>query len=305
MKNIIEVKNLVKKYPRITAVDNISFDVYQGEVFGLLGENGAGKTTTMEIIEGLRRPTSGNIKVLGYDVLRELNEIKEKIGLQLQFSAYYQYLKLREILNLFGSFYKKSLKAIDLLKIVDLEDKAEEYVGRLSGGQQQRFSIIASLINDPEIVFLDEPTTGLDPISRRHLWNIITKIRKQGKTIILTTHYMEEAEVLCDRVGIMDKGKIISLGNTYQLIAKANYPFKVNFVDHDINDQDVKILKKLGKLQSVAGKKYFFDLRLKNRQNLNKALDLINKKGPESLNIGSASLEDVFIELTGKNIIEE
>lgn len=218
MENVIVVKNLVKKYKDIVAVNGISFEVQKGEIFGLLGENGAGKTTTLEMMEGLRKPTSGDIHILGKDVRRQMNEIKERIGVQLQSSAYFDDLKLKEILDLFGSFYKMSLYPANLLKMVDLVEKSNSSIKSLSGGQRQRFSIIAALVNDPEIVFLDEPTTGLDPVARRNLWDIIVKIKKQGKTIILTTHYMEEAENLCDRVAIMDKGKIIAVGGPQNLI---------------------------------------------------------------------------------------
>lgn len=221
MQKVIEVKNLVKKYKKIAAVNGISFDVYQGEVFGLLGENGAGKTTTLEIIEGLRKKTGGEIKILGMDIDNGIHGIKEKIGVQLQSSAYYPFLKLKEILELFASFYKKNIDPEELLSLVGLKHKAKFYVSKLSGGQKQRFSIVASLVNDPEIVFLDEPTTGLDPLARRHLWNIIRDIKAKGKTIILTTHYMEEAEVLCDRVAIMDKGKILVLDETKNLTKDA------------------------------------------------------------------------------------
>lgn len=221
MEKVIEVKNLTKKYSKLVAVDNISFKVEKGEVFALLGENGAGKTTTLEIIEGLRKPTSGEIKVLDLDIKKNLNKVKEKIGVQLQASAYFDDLKLKEILELFGSFYKMHLYPTRLFKMVGLESKANQYIRNLSGGQKQRFSIIASLINDPEIIFLDEPTTGLDPIARRNTWKIISQIEESGKTIILTTHYMEEAEILCDRVAIMDKGKIIALDTPHNLIVKS------------------------------------------------------------------------------------
>ena len=220
IKDIIEVKNLTKKYNGLLAVNNVSFDVKRGEVFGLLGENGAGKTTILEMIESLRRPTSGTIKVLGFDVSKDTTRVKEKIGVQLQSSAYYDYLKLREILELFGGFYSRSIDPGKLFTMVDLQDKTNSYIKNLSGGQKQRFSIIASLVNDPDIVFLDEPTTGLDPIARRNTWKIISQIKEQGKTIILTTHYMEEAEFLCDRVAIMEKGKIIALDKPHRLIEK-------------------------------------------------------------------------------------
>lgn len=296
---------MVKKYGNLFAVDNVCFYVTRGEVFGLLGENGAGKTTTLEMIEGLRKPNQGEIKVLGLDVKTDLDKIKERIGIQLQSSAYYHYLTLKEVLDLFSSFYKNHLPSDELLKMVGLENKQKSYINDLSGGQRQRFSIVASLINDPEIAFLDEPTTGLDPISRRHLWEIITRIKKQGKTIILTTHYMEEAEILCDRVAIMDQGKIIAIDDTHKLIHRAKNPYKINFLDSKISDKTLVKLKELGKLNIVAGKKYDFELRLKTPGNLNKAVALINKGNPEVMTIGRASLEDVFIELTGKNISEE
>ena len=190
MESIIEVKNLTKKYGKLVAVDNVSFEVEKGEIFGLLGENGAGKTTTLEMIEGLRKPTAGEMEILGREVRKNLAFIKGKIGVQLQSSAYFDDLKLQEILELFGSFYKMHLYPARLFKMVGLESKANQYIRNLSGGQKQRFSIIASLINDPEVIFLDEPTTGLDPIARRNTWEIIRKIKKQGKTIALTTHYM-------------------------------------------------------------------------------------------------------------------
>lgn len=218
MDDVIIVKNLVKRYADLTAVNDISFEVHKGEIFGLLGENGAGKTTTLEIIEGLRRPTGGDISVLGHSGWHELNEIKQKIGVQLQSSAYFNFLTLKEILDLFARFYHRHIKPDELLDMVDLQEKAKAYVTQLSGGQRQRFSIIAGLVNDPEIVFLDEPTTGLDPLARRNLWKLITTIKAKGKTIILTTHYMEEAELLCDRIAIMDKGKILRLDATSALI---------------------------------------------------------------------------------------
>jgi len=306
MKNIIEVDNLVKKYKDTTAVNGISFCVKKGEIFGLLGENGAGKTTTLEIIEGLRKPTSGNINILDKDVSEKYYpEIKERIGVQLQSSAYYSFLNLKEILELFGSFYQKSVSALELLEMVHLEGKARSLVGSLSGGQKQRFSIVASLINDPEIVFLDEPTTGLDPIARRNLWNLITEIKKRGKTIILTTHYMEEAEILCDRIAIMEKGKILKMGETHTLIEHAKNPFKVTFYSENVSLATQEDLKKLGIFRNLAGKSSHFEMDLTTQDKLNSALRIIHKLNPESLTVGRATLEDLFIELTGKQMGEE
>lgn len=310
MSKVIEVKKLVKKYDDLTAVNNISFDVQKGEVFGLLGENGAGKTTTLEMIEGLRKPTSGSIKVLGLDIKNNMNEVKDKIGVQLQSSAYYNFLKLSEITDLFGSFYKKQNDYNKLFKLVDLEHKKNSYINNLSGGQKQRFSIIASLINDPEIVFLDEPTTGLDPVARRMTWDIIAKIKKQGKTIILTTHYMEEAEILADRVAIMEKGEIIVMDKPHNLIEHAKHPYKIDFILEKDNHKIIATLKKQCNLadediKKLPGKSAHYEVRITNQNDSNKAIGLVQKENPESLTVGRAALEDVFIELTGKEIIEE
>ena len=304
MEKVIEVNNLVKKYKNFLAVDNTSFEVYRGEIFGLIGENGAGKTTTLEIIEGLRQPTSGEIKVLGLDIKKNLWEIKGRIGIQLQSSAYYPYLKLDEIVELFASFYEKEIDPIDLLTQVGLEKKRHEFVNNLSGGQKQRFSIVASLINDPEIVFLDEPTTGLDPISRRNLWDIITAIKMKGKTIVLTTHYMEEAEILCDRIAIMDNGKIVAIDETHMLIKHAKHPIKIKFLTKEFKT-GLERFSAFGLLNYVSGKEYHYELVLNKKSDLNKALVEINKLSPIDLTVSKASLEDVFIDLTGRNIEEE
>ncbi len=304
-KTVIKVKNLVKKYGKLNAVDDVSFSVQKGEVFGLLGENGAGKTTTLEIIEGLRRATSGEVEVLGHNIREANGRVKQKIGVQLQSSAYYQFLTLKEILSLFCKFYGACTDPMELLDMVDLKDKANSYVGKLSGGQKQRFSIVASLVNDPEIVFLDEPTTGLDPLARRNLWGLISKIKAQGKTIILTTHYMEEAELLCDRVAIMEKGKILALNETHKLIENAKIPYTISF---SINKVDKKIFEKVlkfGEIENVFGRVKQFELRIKNAKDLASALDEVRKLKPESFTVGRATLEEIFIELTGKTIGED
>lgn len=302
MTKVISVKNLTKKYGSLTAVNGISFEVYKGEIFGLLGENGAGKTTTLEMIEGLRKPSSGSITVLGCNLDKELVCIKEKVGVQLQSSAYYQFLTLREILELFGGFYQKRLDSMELLKMVDLAEKANSFVGSLSGGQKQRFSIVASLVNDPEVVFLDEPTTGLDPLARRNLWNLISKIKSQGKTIILTTHYMEEAEVLCDRIAIMEKGKILAMDDTHKLMDRAEFPFTINFVKENVNEATIKKLEKLGKVENLFGKNNHFIIKMKEKKDSDKAIKIVESINPETVTSGRATLEDLFIELTGKTI---
>lgn len=219
MKNIIiNVQDLVKNYGNFPAVKGISFEVNEGEIFGLLGPNGAGKSTTLEIIETLRDKTSGKVIVNGFDLDKQPNEIKKIIGVQLQTSGYYPNLNLIELIRLFNGLYNRNKDPLELLDMVNLKDKAKAKVKELSGGQRQRFSVATTLINDPKIVFLDEPTTGLDPQARRNLWELIRNIRSRGATVIITTHYMDEAEVLCDRVAIIDAGKIIALESPDKLI---------------------------------------------------------------------------------------
>ncbi|MBX7042093.1 MAG: ABC transporter ATP-binding protein [Ignavibacteria bacterium] len=218
VKNIIEVSNLVKKYGDFTAVDGISFDVYEGEIFGLLGPNGAGKTTTLEIMETLREKTSGEIRIDGFSLGKENNSIKGIIGVQLQSAGYYPNLRLSELIELFSGLYNVDTDPLEMLNLVDLKEKAGAKFKDLSGGQKQRFSICTTLINKPRIIFLDEPTTGLDPQARRNLWELVLKIRSEGTTVMLTTHYMDEAEYLCSRVGIIDKGKILTINTPEALI---------------------------------------------------------------------------------------
>lgn len=217
-RTIIQVKGLRKKYGDFEAVKGISFEVQEGEIFGLLGPNGAGKSTTLEIMETLRQKTSGEIRVDGFDLDRSPNEIKKIIGVQLQTSGYYPSLNLSELIDLFAGLYNEDIDPLDLLDTVNLRDKAKAKFKELSGGQKQRFSIATTLINRPRIIFLDEPTTGLDPQARRNLWDLIRNIRDQGTTVIITTHYMDEAEVLCDRVAIIDSGKIIAINTPDRLI---------------------------------------------------------------------------------------
>lgn len=217
---IIKVKDLVKKYGDFEAIKGISFDVQEGEIFGLLGPNGAGKSTTLEIIETLREKTSGEVWVNGFNLDEKPEEIKKIIGVQLQTSGYYPNLKLVELIQLFNGLYNRNVDPMALLDMVNLKDKAKAKVKELSGGQKQRFSVATTLINDPKIVFLDEPTTGLDPQARRNLWELVRNIRDKGTTVIITTHYMDEAEVLCDRVAIIDSGKIIAMDSPDGLVDK-------------------------------------------------------------------------------------
>lgn len=218
MRSIITVKNLTKKYNDFEAVKGISFDVFENEIFGLLGPNGAGKTTSLEIMETLREKTSGEISLDNLVVGKDDNEIKKIIGVQLQAAGYYPSLTLTELILLFSGLYNRTVDAIELLKRVGLVDKAKAKYKELSGGQKQRFSIATTLINKPKIIFLDEPTTGLDPQARRNLWDLIREIRNEGTTVVITTHYMDEAEELCNRVAIIESGKIIALDTPDKLI---------------------------------------------------------------------------------------
>ncbi|WDF54757.1 ABC transporter ATP-binding protein [Mucilaginibacter sp. KACC 22063] len=217
---IITVSNLVKKYDDFTAVKGISFEVYEGEIFGLLGPNGAGKTTTLEIIETLRDKTSGDVIVDGFNVDKDADSIKKRIGVQLQAAGYYPNLNLSELIELFSGLYGIKVSSAEMLEKVNLTEKAKAKYKDLSGGQKQRFSIATTLINNPRIVFLDEPTTGLDPQARRNLWDLIKEIRNNGTTVVITTHYMDEAEVLCDRVAFVDGGEVIGIDTPDKFIDK-------------------------------------------------------------------------------------
>lgn len=215
---IVQVKGLSKKYDELLAVDNISFDVLEGEIFGLLGPNGAGKTTTLEIMETLRDATSGEVFIDGISVSQFKEDVKQIIGVQLQQSGFYPNLNLIELIKLFAGLYNVHVNPHDILKKVGLEEKAKTILKNLSGGQKQRFAVATTIINKPRVIFLDEPTTGLDPQARRNLWELIQNIRAEGTTVMLTTHYMDEAEKLCDRVGIIDSGKIIAIDTPDNLI---------------------------------------------------------------------------------------
>ena len=216
--DIIVVDNLTKRYGSTTTVKGVSFAVREGEVFGILGPNGAGKTTTLEMIEALRPIDDGSVLLDGIDVAKHPGKIKHIIGIQLQSSDFYDKVTLREQLVMFASFYGKTVDPMELLAQVELTDKANSYPEKLSGGQRQRFSIASALVNDPRVLFLDEPTTGLDPQARRHLWDLIRSIKRRGITVVLTSHYMEEAQLLCDRLAIMDSGTIIALDSPKKMI---------------------------------------------------------------------------------------
>ena len=304
MADAIQVEGLVKRYGELTAVDNISFSVQQGEVFGILGPNGAGKTTTLEIIEGLQEPTEGRALVLGKDTQRDAGSVKERIGIQLQASAYFEYLTLTELLDLFGRFYARRLPADHLLEKVGLLDKAKATVGSLSGGQKQRFTIVAALVNDPDIVFLDEPTTGLDPQARRNLWELIQTIHGEGRTVVLTTHYMEEAQLLCQRVAIMDLAKIVALDTPVNLIRALPVPYEVKVMADGDLPQD-----ELEGLAAVKGVRFDADGTgiLRSADSARTLQDLLAWASDRGLHLDHlevvpSDLEDVFLSLTGRQL---
>lgn len=239
---IINVDSLSKSYGGKKVVDGVSFTVARGEIFGILGPNGAGKTTTLEMLEALRPIDSGSAEIDGVDVIKQPKRIKEIIGIQLQSTNFYDRLSLHEQLNMFASLYGKTIDADTLLNKVQLSEKSKSYVEQLSGGQKQRFAIASTLVNRPKVLFLDEPTTGLDPQARRNLWDLIKEIRDEGITIVLTTHYMEEAEILCDRLAIMDEGKIVTIDSPKNLIHQLlDRGFKKKQVVEQANLEDVFI----------------------------------------------------------------
>lgn len=238
--NIIQVQDLRKSYGDLKAVDGISFGVSAGEVFGILGPNGAGKTTTVEILEGMRAPDSGIAVVNGIDVQKDPRAVKKIIGIQLQSSAFFDRLSLVEILDVMASLYHRQIDALVLLRDVELDDRADALFKELSGGQKQRFSVASTLVNDPILLFLDEPTTGLDPQARRHMWELVQRFKSEGRTVLLTTHYMEEAEELCDRVAIMDHGKIVAMDRPAALVdSLLNRGFQKERTENLANLEDV------------------------------------------------------------------
>lgn len=304
---ILEVEDLKKYYGQVKAVDGVSFKVKQGSIFTLLGPNGAGKTTTIEIIEGLRVPDSGRIKFLGKIVSKIGREEKSYIGVSLQETNLIPYLTVRETLDMFKNIFERSLDVDEVLRMISLEDKAKTYIKNLSGGQKQRLVIGLAMINDPLILFLDEPTTGLDPQARRNTWDILLELKRRGKTIILTTHYMEEAEYLSDWVCIMDHGKIIKEGDPHSLIRDLG---KESLIEVEL-DADSVVLEELSEsgLEPVYDKKHK-KLILKTNDILFTTELLLSLSRKNSLPIRDVvirqpNLEDVFLSLTGRSLREE
>lgn len=305
---IIEIRGLVKRYGSFTAVDGVDLTVARNEIFGILGPNGAGKTTTLEMVEGLRKPDAGSIALDGIDVASNPVAIKRLIGIQLQTTALFDYLTARELVELFASLYGASAsqeRVNELIGLVNLEEKGGAFVNELSGGQRQRLSIALALVNDPIVLFLDEPTTGLDPQARRSLWEVIRDLRASGKTVVLTTHYMEEAEVLCDRVAVMDHGRIIACDTPLALIQSLGESATIRArVEREI---DVRALSALPGVTRAALQDGQVELATEDvPATLAALLRLAEDLGIRLDNLAStgATLEDVFLAYTGRSLRE-
>jgi len=298
---VIVVRDVRKVYGDVRAVDGVSFDVQAGEIFGLLGPNGAGKTTTMEMLEGLTKPDSGDLLVLGLDVTRHATAIKERIGVQLQTAALYPQLQVAEVIELFGSFYERRLPTGRLLDDLDLREKQAAQTKNLSGGQRQRLSVALALVNDPELVFLDEPTTGLDPAARRGLWDLILGLKAEGRSVLMTTHYLEEAEAICDRVAIMDHGRILDIGTSDELIGRRFREKAIQFDTIDtLGDARLAGLASVTRVAHENGATLLYTADVP--ETIGALLKAATDAGvePDNLLVRRATLEDVFLDLTGR-----
>jgi len=299
----IEAIGLHKSFRDVQAVRGLDLRIVRGEVFGLLGPNGAGKTTTLEMLEGLVVPDSGQISILGMDWRDRGAAIRTRIGVQFQSTELDDKVKVREALEMFASFYPRARAPAELLGLLHLEDKAEAYQRRLSGGQRQRLALGLALVNDPELVFLDEPTTGLDPQARQGLWELVRQLKREGRTVLLTTHYMEEAEVLCDRVGIMDRGKVLQLGAPRELIAGLQRP-SIAEIEFLGSAPDVQpFAARWGRTVEATDQVWavpLTDARI-DLQSLLACIEALNLP-MQQLHVRRASLEDVFLQLTGRSL---
>jgi ABC-2 type transport system ATP-binding protein len=300
---ILQVENLVKRYGDVEAVRDVSFSVEEGEVFGLLGPNGAGKTTTVEILEGLRDPDGGRVSVCGLDPQRSPQELKHEIGAALQSTSLPDKLRVMEALRLFASFYKRRRKLEDLLKRFGLEEKRNAFYSQLSGGQKQRLALAMALLNDPKVLFFDEPTAGLDPQVRREIYDIIEELKRDKKTIVMTTHYIEEAERLCDRVAIIDHGKVIAYGTPRELKARSGGTTRIEVrLSKPESNGTLQTLEGVVDAREVDGAYVLHSQR--SPQTIVSLVKHLEARGNElvSLEIATPSLEDVFIELTGRRL---
>ena len=307
--NAIEVHGLVKRYGDVTAVNGLDLVMKRGECFGLLGPNGAGKTTTVEILEGLNDPTGGDVVVLGKRWSTDEAWLRARLGISLQETHLQERLTVAETLRLFRSFYDHGRDVDELMRLVALEEKRDAWFSKLSGGQKQRLAVACALVGDPELLFLDEPTTGLDPQSRRQLWDIINGLRAEGRSVLLTTHYMDEAERLCDRVGIVDKGKMIALGTPAELIASLGGEQVIEFTSERSRGGTIDELA-LGQLPGVRAARHVADGYALTVDEVHVSipalLDFLEKlEAPLTrLSTHHATLEDVFVSLTGRQLRE-
>ena len=292
----VQVDDIRKSYGELKAVDGVSFTVAEGEFFGILGPNGAGKTTTLEIVEGLRRPDSGTVRLLGEPPWPRNQRLLPRIGVQLQASSFFEKLTAKEQLQTFGSLYGVSAgAAAEYLELVGLSDKANEQENKLSGGQRQRLSIACALVHDPDIVFLDEPTAALDPQARRNLWDVLREIQKRGKTIVYTTHYLDEAEILCDRVAIMDHGKILAMDAPAVLVRGLDAPTHVTLQKGALTLEDASALPGVDESHENE-----VSLSISTRQPAKVLATLAERGALDGLQVRTATLEDVFLQLTGR-----
>jgi ABC-2 type transport system ATP-binding protein len=304
----LQVRNLRKSYKDVDAVAGLDLEVHAGECFGLLGPNGAGKTTTIEICEGLTQPDSGEVEVLGLRWSADARRLRQRLGIQLQDTQLSEKLTVRETVRLFRSFFHQGPEVSNVIALVQLEEKQRARVGTLSGGQKQRLALACALVGDPDLLFLDEPTTGLDPQARRQLWDLIDEFKVAGKTIILTTHYMDEAQRLCDRVAIMDHGRIIALGTPRELIASIGVQHVVEFAGTMPGELDLSTVRRIDGVRDVRSENGQVRLQV---TELHRAVPaLLEELGRQGialteLRTHSASLEDVFVALTGRHLRDD
>jgi ABC-2 type transport system ATP-binding protein len=302
------IRQLRKSYGDVVAVDGLDLEVRPGECFGLLGPNGAGKTTTIEICEGLTEPDAGTVEILGRHWGRDDGELRELLGISLQETQFAEKLTVAETVRLFRSFYRRGPAPADVIEVVQLGEKAAARIGQLSGGQRQRLALACALVGDPELLFLDEPTTGLDPQSRRQLWELIERFRAGGRSILLTTHYMEEAERLCDRVAIVDHGRVIALGTPRELIASLGVEHVLEFAVADGSPLDAAALAALAGVGSTDRRDRTWRLQVTElHRTMPALLGELRRQGAQlsELRTHSATLEDVFVTLTGRQLRDE
>lgn len=301
----IEVKGLVKRFGDVVAVDGIDLEIRRGECMGLLGPNGAGKTTTVEILEGLQEPTSGHVRLLGLDWKQDAAKLRQRIGLTLQETRLIDQLTVEETVRMFASFYPRSLPIEELIGMVQLGEKRQARVGKLSGGQRQRLALALGLAGDPDLLFLDEPTTGLDPQSRRALWDVVAELKSRGRTVVLTTHYMDEAEVLCDRLVIIDRGRVMSRGTPHDIVASLGVEQVI-----ELEAEPALDLERLRPLPAVVSAQRHADRVTLRVKELHVALPSVLREVEQAggrlrhLSTRRPTLDDVFIGLTGRSLRE-